>query len=111
MPKLILQPLVENAIQHGLEGLECGGSIAIVGGRTECYLVFRVADNGQGIPPERCREIMRHRDDNHFGLYNVHMRAVLNGDAHCGIELHSKEGEGTEVVLTLKAWEEAPHYD
>lgn len=111
VPKLILQPLVENAIQHGLEELECGGSIAIVGGRTECYLVFRVADNGQGISPDRCREIMRHRDDNHFGLYNVHMRAALNGDAHCGIELHSEEGEGTEVVLTLKAWEEAPHYD
>lgn len=111
VPKLILQPLVENAIRHGLEGLERGGSIAIVGGRTGGYLVFRVADNGQGISPDRCREIMRHRDDNHFGLYNVHMRAALNGDAHCGIELHSEEGEGTEVVLTLKAWEEAPHYD
>ena len=111
VPKLILQPLVENAIRHGLEGLERGGSITIVGGRTGGYLVFRVADNGQGISPDRCREIMRHRDDNHFGLYNVHMRAALNGDAHCGIELHSEEGEGTEVVLTLKAWEEAPHYD
>jgi len=111
VPKLILQPLVENAIRHGLEGLERGGSIAIVGGRTEGYLVFRVADNGQGISPERRREIMQHREDNHFGLYNVHMRASLNGDAHCGIDLQSREGEGTEVILTLKAWEEAPRYD
>ena len=54
---------------------------------------------------------MQHREDNHFGLYNVHMRASLNGDAHCGIDLQSREGEGTEVILTLKAWEEAPRYD
>ncbi|EKU71904.1 sensor histidine kinase [Selenomonas sp. F0473] len=111
VPKLILQPLVENAIQHGLEGLEHGGSITIAGGETAGYLIFRVADDGQGIPPERRREILERRDDNRFGLYNVHMRAVLNGDERCGIQLHSAEGEGTEAVLTLKAWEEAPHYD
>lgn len=111
VPKLILQPLVENAIQHGLEALEHGGKIVVSGGTEDGYLVFRVKDNGQGISSERQREILAHRDDNHFGLYNVHMRAVLNGDGHCGIRLHSAEGKGTEVILTLKIWEEAPHYD
>ena len=59
----------------------------------------------------RQREVLARRDDNHFGLYNVHMRAVLNGDAGCGITLQSVEGKGTEAILTLKHLEEAPHYD
>ena len=111
VPKLILQPLVENAIQHGIEMTEGGGRIEITGAMEDNYLVFRVKDNGQGMSLERRQEVLARRDDNHFGLYNVHMRAVLNGDETCGIELHSMEGKGTEVILTLRHWEEAPHYD
>lgn len=111
VPKLILQPIVENAIQHGIESTEGGGRIVITGAMEDNYLVFRVKDNGQGMSEERRQEVLARRDDNHFGLYNVHMRAVLNGDETCGIELHSMEGKGTEVILTLRHWEEAPHYD
>ena len=111
VPKLILQPLVENAIQHGIEMTEGGGRIEITGAMEDNYLIFRVKDNGQGMSLERRQEVLARRDDNHFGLYNVHMRAVLNGDETCGIELHSMEGKGTEVILTLRHWEEAPHYD
>lgn len=111
VPKLILQPLVENAIQHGIEMAESGGKIAVSGMQENGRLVFRVKDNGRGMSSERRREVLARRDDNHFGLYNVHMRAVLNGDEDCGITLHSTEGKGTEVVLTLKHWEEAPRYD
>lgn len=111
VPKLILQPLVENAIQHGIEMAESGGRIAITGARENGHLVVRVKDNGQGMSPERQQEVLARRDDNHFGLYNVHTRAVLNGDADCGISIYSAEGKGTEVVLTLKHMEEVPHYD
>ncbi len=111
VPKLILQPLVENAIRHGIEMAESSGRITIKGMRENGHLVFRVKDNGQGMSPQRQQEVLERRDDNHFGLYNVHMRAVLNGDEDCGIALHSMEGKGTEVILTLKHMEEAPHYD
>ena len=111
VPKLILQPLVENAIRHGIEMAESSGRITIKGVRENGHLVFRVKDNGQGMSPQRQQEVLERRDDNHFGLYNVHMRAVLNGDEDCGIALHSMEGKGTEVILTLKHMEEAPHYD
>ena len=111
VPKLILQPLVENAIRHGIEMAESSGRITIKGMRENGHLVFRVKDNGQGMSPQRQKEVLERRDDNHFGLYNVHMRAVLNGDEDCGIALHSMEGKGTEVILTLKHMEEAPHND
>ena len=111
VPKLILQPLVENAIQHGIEMSEGGGCITITGEKEDGHLVFCVKDNGQGMSEERRKEVLERRDDNHFGLYNVHMRAVLNGDAGCGIALHSAEGKGTEAILTLKYWEEVPRYD
>ena len=111
VPKLILQPLVENAIQHGIEKTEGRGRIAITGQREEEHVIFCVKDNGHGIAPERQKEVLAHRDDNHFGLYNVHMRAVLNGDAGCGIILHSTEGKGTEAILTLKYRKEVPPYD
>ena len=111
VPKLILQPLVENAIRHGIEMTESGGRIAITGGRENGYLIFHVKDNGQGMSPARQQEVLTRRDDNHFGIYNVHMRAVLNGDEDCGITLHAAEGKGTEVILRLKRMEEAPHYD
>ena len=98
-------------MQHGIEMAESGGKIAVSGMQENGRLVFRVKDNGRGMSSERRREVLARRDDNHFGLYNVHMRAVLNGDEDCGITLHSTEGKGTEVVLTLKHWEEAPRYD
>lgn len=111
VPKLILQPLVENAIQHGLESVERGGSIIIVGRRDGNHILLRVKDDGQGMSEARQQEVLARQDDNHFGLYNVHMRAMLNGDAGCGIDLSSTEGKGTEVRLTLKYMEEAPHDD
>ena len=67
-----------------------------------------VKDDGQGMSDERRREVLARKDDNHFGLYNVHMRAALNGDADCGIDLSSVEKKGTEVRLTLKYMKEAP---
>ena len=111
VPKLILQPLVENAIQHGLESVESGGRILIVGRRDGDHILLRVKDDGQGMSEARQQEVLARQDDNHFGLYNVHMRAMLNGDAGCGIDLSSAEGKGTEVRLTLKYMEEAPHDD
>ena len=111
VPKLILQPLVENAIQHGLESVESGGRILIVGRRDGDHILLRVKDDGQGMSEARQQEVLARQDDNHFGLYNVHMRAMLNGDADCGIDLSSAEGKGTEVRLTLKYMEEAPRDD
>ena len=111
VPKLILQPLVENAIQHGIEMTESGGCITITGAKEDGHLVFRVKDNGHGMSEECRQEVLARRNDNHFGLYNVYMRAMLNGDEGCGITLDSAEGKGTEAILTLKLREEAPHYD
>ena len=91
--------------------METGGRILIVGRRDGDHILLRVKDDGQGMSEARQQEVLARQDDNHFGLYNVHMRAMLNGDADCGIDLSSAEGKGTEVRLMLKYMEEAPRDD
>lgn len=74
VPKMMLQPLVENAILHGLEGVENGAILVTASEQREGFLTISVADNGRGLPPDmegayahRNRELSR----GHLGLYNV----------------------------------------
>ena len=59
--KLILQPLVENAIYYGIKESETPGLIAISGRRSGSVLELRVTDNGPGIPPERLAELQKEK--------------------------------------------------
>jgi two-component system LytT family sensor kinase len=77
VPNLILQPLAENAIQHGLAPLEAGGQIKISAARENGDLFLQVADNGSGLDPAA-----KHFKDG-IGLSNVRARlANLYGDKH-----------------------------
>ena len=116
--KLLLQPLVENAILHGLEGCSEGGRLVIVGRADGEFLELSVSDNGKGMPPERIayvqselKELRRrhirllslHSEETNdlFGLRNVMTRVRLcYGDA-ADLTIDSREGEGTEDVLRL----------
>lgn len=108
---LILQPVVENAIIHGLEGKEEAGYIDIDVSRDEEALVFTVEDDGIGIEEGKLSEIRKELYSNrlkgeHIGICNVQYRIHLKYGEQYGITIHSKEGIGTKVEIRLPACKE-----
>ena len=107
VPTFCLQPLVENAVRHGLSMKKGGGEVRIIAGMDDDALLIRVEDDGLGIPPEKVREIRLDVSNVHsdagagIGLVNVRQRIKkLYGDAF-GLELESELGRGTAVTLRL----------
>ncbi|GHU78906.1 hypothetical protein FACS1894191_0560 [Clostridia bacterium] len=76
VPKMLLQPFVENSILHGFADVESGGEIIIRAFTEEQMIVFYVEDNGAGIPPESLRVILEGREA-HIGCSNVNQRIKL----------------------------------
>ena len=111
VPKFILQPIVENAIYHGLKKKDGEGTIAISGRTEQGVLIFQVTDDGLGIAPDRLAAIMEALDQEEtsltFGLKNVHDRLKLRYGEPFGIRLASEEGLYTTVTLSLPAITEA----
>jgi two-component system sensor histidine kinase YesM len=104
--KFILQPLVENAIYHGIKKKHGKGVINIKGYREEDKLVFNVYDNGAGIAPARL-EVIRNSlkrsnttNEVGIGVFNVHKRIVMNYGDEYGLSITSVQNEFT--LLTVK---------
>lgn len=106
VPKLFLQPLIENAILHGFKDMEEGGLIEIEGARRGDELVFAVCDNGGGIPPETLLTILDDERCGRIGLQNVHRRIrLMYGEAY-GLSIESAPGRGTRVTVRLPLCDE-----
>lgn len=113
MPKLILQPLVENAILHAFtEGMT--GTITVISQKTGSELQLIVIDNGMGIDPSVLGQIQNslenheHRHLSGIGIENVDERIKLHYGERYGISLHLNEAGGTtvNVILPLEESEE-----
>jgi two-component system sensor histidine kinase YesM len=110
IPKLTLQPIIENALLHGIRRRrgETLGWIRVSITREHDDLILTVADNGPGIPPDSRTRLMpvprpaAEEASGGYGLYNVHERIRLYcGDAY-GVVVRSEEGCGTEVIIRMK---------
>lgn len=107
--RILLQPLAENAIKHGINKNGGGGRITIGAARQENAIVLEVRDNGRGIGPERLEQINGALagvkevpvEEGGFGLLNVNQRIKLHYGESYGIFLESKVGEGTAVKVVL----------
>ena len=101
--RLVLQPLIENSIYHGLKPKEGRGYVRIRIRLSEGYLHWRITDNGVGIPPEhlaRLRKDLRRFHNTvkgHIGLMNVNQRLVLHYGIASMIQIFSLEGFGTSI--------------
>jgi len=101
VPPLFLQPLVENAIKHGLEPLPEGGFVTVVAKRFPGMTRIVVEDSGIGIPENFSVEALRN-DGNHIGILNVRDRLSMftRGKGTFAMDRISEEG-GTRVTITL----------
>ena len=105
IPKLILQPLVENAIYHGIKPAGRPGQIRIRLWEEEAFLYLQAADNGAGMTAQAVTDIRRNLElsleTDHYGLYNVNERLRLCYGSAYRLRLESRPGEGTCVTLRL----------
>lgn len=118
IPKLILQPIVENAIFHGLEDCVEGGKVTIEVIETEKNLLITVSDNGKGMDSktllelnQRIRSADQYHDDYRNGdqrntgiaLSNIHKRIHLLFGVDYGLYVYSTVDQGTDVEITIPA--------
>ncbi len=104
--KLILQPLVENAIYHGLEDKEEGGIITIGGRVREKSIQLYVEDNGKGIEQEKINQIFleHNKESNRYssiGISNTAKRIKLYYGENYGLEIMRIEQGGTRILITI----------
>ncbi|EGD46950.1 signal transduction histidine kinase, LytS [Ruminiclostridium papyrosolvens DSM 2782] len=98
VPLLCLQPIVENAVRHGIFKRAEGGRVLLRIRRKGDLVIIRVEDNGVGIPQVQLESI-RHGNSGGVGLKNIQMRLGTHRGA--GLEIESTEGEGTVVTLKI----------
>lgn len=104
MPKVMLQPLLENAFAHGLRDAEGVGVITISIHRQQTGITFRVHDNGCGIDPVTLQTIRQNLSENKsesIGLANVNERLRLYYTHSQGLKIDSTPGEGTTVSFSV----------
>lgn len=117
IPKMLLQPVVENAVRHGLKMKKSGGVVAIEVKRQSDHLEISVMDDGVGMSEERVRRMQEVLDNPQpgyldpegwvsIGMKNVYDRIKLNCGKEYGYTIHSVEGMGTIVTFRLPIWEE-----
>ncbi|MBP1964962.1 sensor histidine kinase [Paenibacillus aceris] len=113
IPKLIVQPLVENAVKYAIEAKQGKGTIIVNAFDDRSDLVIEVADNGPGIRKERLEQIqamLKQLSENalheygkqpNLGIANVHARIVLQYGSSYGLSLDAFEGRGTVASIRL----------
>jgi len=97
VPSMLLQPIVENALKHGLATKLGGGELTIRTETREGRLVIVIEDNGVGIPKERMGQVF----GDGIGISNVHerLRVLYGGDFR--MDISSREGEGTRIRIEI----------
>ncbi|WP_026494983.1 sensor histidine kinase [Butyrivibrio sp. WCD3002] len=115
---LLLQPIVENAVSHGLKDMDRNGHVSVIveyerSEAPEKKLLITVNDDGLGMSPEEVLELNKsleikksetdEKGAGSIGLYNIHQRIKLYYGEGYGLLIRSREGKGTSAVLTLPA--------
>ncbi|MCC2816470.1 sensor histidine kinase [Lachnoclostridium pacaense] len=105
--KLTLQPLVENALHHGIQNQAGKGMITITGKREGGRILFEVRDTGAGMASERLEQVRKSMNQEEgysqvsFGLRNVYSRLMLYYDGEAGLEIESVQGRGTVIKVYI----------
>lgn len=103
LPPLTLQPIVENAIKHGILPKKEGGTVRIIGRTNGNEIVINVMDDGVGIEKESITEILDHHNKykKSIGINNVNRRLKGTFGEEYGLKIDSNLNEGTSVILRI----------
>ena len=107
IPKLTLQPLVENALYHGIKNKRGGGKIIVEGKNDKEKIIIRVIDNGKGMTQKKFKEVVQNLNDNDlekkgYGLSNVYKRIKYYYGEDSNMSIVSSVEDGTEVIISIK---------
>ena len=110
IPKLTLQPLVENALYHGIKNKRGKGKILITGKKQGDKIIFQVIDNGKGMTEEELNSLRKKMagtdtgdEAKGFGVSNVNQRIKYYYGGEYGVFFESKENEGTNATIIIAA--------
>ncbi|WP_240636683.1 sensor histidine kinase [Paenibacillus silvae] len=109
IPRMSIQPLVENACKHGLQARKTGRLIHITAQLEESGLTIGVIDNGVGMEQDRLRQLIQDvrsdqaKDGSHVGIRNVYRRLELFYEGHATFTIRSEKGSGTEAGFHIPA--------
>lgn len=102
IPPLLLQPLIENAVNHGILKKDEGGTITAGLIHHKGYNKFYVVDTGVGIPEHKLKTLLDdHQQRDQIGLINVNERLISMFGRKAGLHIHSREGKGTIVFANV----------
>lgn len=107
VPPLLLQPIVENAIVHGMDQMLEEGRVHVEVQLEAQALKVKITDNGQGMSPEKLHQLMKElnqaeeEEGSRIGLRNVNQRLVMIYGEQAQLHIHSSLGEGTEVSFVI----------
>jgi two-component system sensor histidine kinase YesM len=121
IPRFTIQPLVENAIIHGIEPKEAGGRVRIKVFTREDWVIIKIIDNGMGIARDRVESLLsgtipddgakKQGHTTGIGLANVRERLLLfSKDLHC-LKIRSREGWGTVITIRLSRFSQRRSHD
>ena len=115
IPRLIIQPMVENAFVHGLEDCDFYGHIWIRGWKNNNSIILTVEDDGKGIEINKLEELLKSLNDmekkeSSVGICNTHWRLVLKYGPLAGVNIEQRVPRGTKITLTIPFDEESEVY-
>ena len=110
IPKLIIQPLIENAVKYGTEGRK-NLHVTLSAFKNESDLILICEDDGLGMDEDTLESVSRQlekevNDSTHFGLYNIHRRLRLRYGQSAGVSIESSNMEGTRLKIVIPAADE-----
>lgn len=105
VPRLILQPIIENCIVHGFSEMEDIGEIQLRAYHEEDKLCIVIEDNGKGMTEAQIREILKPKEDKEdnysIGISNVYSRLKLNFGETCEMKIVSEPGKYTRTTIEI----------